>query len=104
MPKKDIITPTPGDWFVDSGAVYAYDNKRCCGSRLLLADRDNPQTRPTERDANVKLAADAVNLLRSIVLRWGPIVDSGEPWDGSDAVDDFVTLVAEAREVLNGAT
>ena len=85
---------------MDSGAVYAYDEKRKCGSRLLLADRNNPETRPTERDANVKLAADAVNLVRSVADRFGPIVDSDEPWQGSDAVDDFVQLVKDARKVL----
>jgi hypothetical protein len=98
MRKKDIRTlPTPGTWVVDSGAVYSTD-----GRRLLLADRDNPQTWPTERDANVKLAADAVNLVRSIADRFGSIVDSDEPWQGSDAVDDFVQLVKDAQEVLRG--
>jgi hypothetical protein len=96
MPKKDIRTqPTPGKWVVSSGAVYSDD-----GKRLLLADRDNPHTWPTERDANVKLAADAVNLVRSIAECFGPIVDSDEPWQGSDAVDDFVQLVKDARKVL----
>jgi hypothetical protein len=99
MPKKiDIrLLPTPGRWEVSSGAVYSVD-----GRRLLLADRDNPQTWPTERDANVKLAADAVNLVRSIADRFGSIVDSDEPWQGSDAVDDFVQLVKDARKVLRG--
>jgi hypothetical protein len=99
MPKKDIRTlPTPGRWVVASGAVYSED-----GKSLLLADRNNPQTWPTERDANVKLAADAVNLVRSIADRFGSIVDSDEPWQGSDAVDDFVQLVKDARKVLRAA-
>jgi hypothetical protein len=100
MSKKiDIRTlPTPGKWVVSSGAVYSED-----GKSLLLADRNNPQTWPTERDANVKLAAAAVNLVRSIAERFGPIVDSDEPWQGSDAVDDFVQLVEDARKVLRAA-
>jgi hypothetical protein len=96
---KDARTlPTPGPWVVSSGAVYSED-----GKSLLLADRNNPQTWPTERDANVKLAADAVNLVRSIAERFGSIVDSDESWQGSDAVDDFVQLVKDARKVLRAA-
>jgi hypothetical protein len=98
--KRDArLLPTPGTWVVASGAVYSED-----GKSLLLADRNNPQTWPTERDANVKLAADAVNLLRSIAERFGPIVDSDEPWQGSDAVDDFCQLVRDAKRVLRATT
>ena len=97
MPKKDIRTlPSPGQWVVASGAVYSVD-----GRRLLLADRDNPQTWPTERDANIKLAAEAHNALQLIVEEYGPIIDNDEPYSGCDAVDDVARIVALARRILN---
>jgi hypothetical protein len=97
MHKKDIrLLPSPGQWGVADGAVYSID-----GRRLLLADRNNPQTWPTERDANVRLAAEAHNLLQEIVDAYGPIMDNDEPYPGCDAVDDMADIVRKARRILH---
>ncbi len=56
--------PTPQPWFVAYGSVYAGDsNNPDNAKRILMADRNNPDTWPTERDANIALAAQAPTLL-----------------------------------------
>lgn len=95
MPKDTKTLPSPGQWVYTSGAAYSVD-----GRRLLLADRDNPQTWPTERDANIRLAVEAHNALQLIVEEYGPIIDNDEPYPGCDAVDDMARIVALARRTL----
>lgn len=53
--------PTPGPWFCKSGSVYATKN----GQRVCIAfmDRNEPGTRPTERDSNAHLIAKTPKLL-----------------------------------------
>ena len=53
---------TPGPWRYEYGAVYTTD-KDGVNVRLLLADRNTPDTEPTERDSNLRLAAAAPDLL-----------------------------------------
>ncbi len=65
--KTNEAKHTPGPWVYTYGAVYQGDNAETVEEktgRLLLADRDNPHTSPTERDANCRLAASAPDLLR----------------------------------------
>jgi len=57
---------TQGKWVVHSGSIYLDDGLDYARSRLLSADRDNSDTAPTERDANVKRAARCVNLLDGV--------------------------------------
>jgi len=52
---------TPGRWVYQYGASYLE-----AGPRLLLADRNTPDTTPTERDANVRRAVDCVNACNGI--------------------------------------
>jgi len=94
--RYDFENPTPGEWIVSCGAIYAEGNRGC----LLLADRENPRTLPTERDANIRLAANAVNFLRNLERTFGPLIDSNEDYPGTDAVDDVIKLVQDARKVL----
>ena len=52
---------TPGPWTFEYGAAYHAEK-----GRLILADRDNDKTSPTERDANVRLCAAAPSLLDTL--------------------------------------
>jgi hypothetical protein len=52
---------TPGPWLYEYGAVY-----QAAKGRIVLADRDNPETLPTERDANLRLCAAAPDLLAAL--------------------------------------
>jgi hypothetical protein len=59
---------TPGPWIVAYGSIYT-DSNVCIGH----ADRDEDATRPTERDANVRLMAEApamLEALRAAVNDW----------------------------------
>ena len=51
---------TPGPWFYTYGAVYTDEEGT---NRIGLADRDNTNTTPTERDSNCRLMAAAPDLL-----------------------------------------
>lgn len=53
---------TPERWTCQYGAVYADDGV----TRILLADRDEPGTRPVERDSNLRRAAECVNACTNI--------------------------------------
>ena len=53
-------TYTAGPWTYQYGAVYAGE------TRIGLADREEPKTRPTERDSNVRLMAAAPDLLDAL--------------------------------------
>lgn len=57
---------TKGKWVVHSGSIYQDDGLEYARKRLLMADRDNSDTTPTERDANIKRAALCVNVLDGI--------------------------------------
>ena len=60
---------TPRPWIYDSGAVYAENGR----GRIALADRDNPRTKPVERDANARLIAAApamLELIRALLTQW----------------------------------
>ena len=52
---------TPGPWSYGSGAVYHAEK-----GRLILADRENPNTSPAERDTNLRLCAAAPDLLAAL--------------------------------------
>jgi len=54
MRQNDGHTVTP--WYYESGEVY-----QDVAGRLLLADRLNQSTFPTERDDNVRFVVQAVN-------------------------------------------
>ena len=75
---KRINKGTSGPWVYAYGAVYQeqglYQNN---ANRLLLADRDNDRTAPTERDANCKLAALAPEMAEALKRLVGD-VDLGE--------------------------
>jgi hypothetical protein len=50
-------TPTP--WYVETGAINAYKGDVLVD--VALADRNEPWTSPTERDANVRRIVTCVN-------------------------------------------
>lgn len=50
--------PTPAPWVYRSGAIYSP-----AAGRLALMDRENPNTRPVERDRNARIMAAALDLL-----------------------------------------
>jgi hypothetical protein len=50
-----------GTWKFEHGAIYS-DTV----GRLALADRENPDTRPVERDNNLRLMAAAPRLLEAL--------------------------------------
>lgn len=60
---KETTAHTPGPWVSRYGTVY---RKHHPTVRLLLADRENPNTVPTERDRNIELAAAAPELLAAL--------------------------------------
>lgn len=78
-------TPTP--WVAQYGAVYARDPE----TRLALMDRENPDTTPTERDANARLIADCVNLVKELT---GDL-------DRRQA-QDYLRLLATPQHTLTG--
>lgn len=92
MDKDTRLLPTPGQWTVEYGAVYSIK-----GPRLLLADRsDDGVTWPTERDANIKLAADAVNFARSIAR----LTTQDEcQTDTEDTINTLDDLIVSARKI-----
>ena len=59
---EPAVRHTPGPWQAMFGSVYTNDEK----TRLLQADRDEPNTSPTERDANIRLAAAAPDMLEAL--------------------------------------
>jgi hypothetical protein len=56
---EDKATPRP--WRYESGSIYAEG-----AGRLIDAYRENPNTAPWERDANLRLATRAVNALDAV--------------------------------------
>lgn len=66
---------TSKPWVFAYGAVYhgrlkdLKDEPTGIG-RLLIADRNNDNTTPTERDANLVLAAAAPEMLEALQLAW----------------------------------
>ena len=60
---KDWRKPTGGTWFVDTGSVYSQLGDGTV-VHVAMMDREEPNTLPTERDANchyiVKLQNNAV--------------------------------------------
>ena len=55
--------PTPGPWIYAHGSVYRQDTFHDESSiRIALMDRNEPNTVPTERDANARLIATAPEL------------------------------------------
>lgn len=62
MDKTNKIEHTPAPWTYKYGSVYYGDTE----SRLLLADRNNPDTAPVERDANLRRVVACVNACHDI--------------------------------------
>lgn len=56
-----MSNPTPGPWVYEYGAIYSP-----AVGRIGLADRDNPLTKPWERDCNARLMAAAPDLLAAL--------------------------------------
>lgn len=54
---------TPGPWEYESGSIWSD-----LAGRIGRADRDNPTTCPTERDANARLMAASPELLAACEL------------------------------------
>ena len=54
---------TPGPWYYSSGMVWADADERVAIAR---ADRNEPATLPTERDANARLIAAAPEMLEAL--------------------------------------
>ncbi len=58
---------TPGPWVVEQGSVYTKrPNENGQFPRIALMDREEDETRPTERDANARLIAAAPELLAAL--------------------------------------
>jgi hypothetical protein len=97
--KFNLMSHTPGPWTVAYGSVYS-ESGEC---RIAYMDRDEPMTKPTERDANAQLIAAAPEMLealegmtdmfeRHIENRPGPN-DAAARWDKARAA------IAKARGV-----
>lgn len=89
--------PTPGPWVAQYGAVYDASGE----VRLLLADREEAETRPVERDANVRLAAAAPDLLACLQS----VACDLEAYIGGDSFDEQFMLeyVNEALRAVMGS-
>ena len=61
MKDSTPVPYTPTRWICKFGAVYADQGKAENDTRILLADRMEPETSPAERDSNLKLSAHAAN-------------------------------------------
>ena len=60
--KEKSLGFTPGPWSYEYGAAYHAEK-----GRLILADRENDNTLPTERDANLRLCAAAPTIFGKLV-------------------------------------
>jgi len=97
--------PTPGPWRYEYGAVYAdsRDEKEpgmVVTVRLVLADREDNNTGPTERDANLRLTAAAPEMRDALnyLLRAYIEATTAHP---DDAIRG--ALIDGVREVMNKA-
>ena len=94
---------TPGPWVCHSGAVYQdgpniWPKGEEDGSRLLLADRDNPQTSPCERDRNVELAAAAPDLLDACRAALAHLAEPlSDTASRENRIDELAAAIAEAE-------
>jgi len=77
---------TPGPWTYEYGAVYHAEK-----GRLILADRDNPNTSPTERDANMRFCAVGPDLLEALE----EIKRNCEPWNEADKMAGRLFRIAD---------
>ena len=95
-------THTPGPWTVDSGAVYtAWADNQSPPQRRRIAfmDREEPLTRPVERDANALLAAAAPELLEVLedIVESGLLHDGGGDETGGHMLADARAAIRKAR-------
>ena len=81
--RRTAITFTPGEWQYRDGGVHSP-----IYGRLLLADRENTQTAPWERDRNVQLAAAAPELLDALKRALWMLEENG--------VVDFINKTPDA--------
>jgi hypothetical protein len=84
------ITHTPGPWAYEFGAVYGADEDGI-SIRLLLADRGEESTSPTERDRNLQLAAAAPEMLEVLsalcaIQESGDVASWAGEWDKARAI------------------
>lgn len=107
--QKAGATPfTPGPWHVASGSVYV--NRVPAGVEgicIAHMDRDEPATRPTERDANARLIAAAPSLYEALdaLLALVRARQLSAPLDKEGAVDVGAltyadTVLTVAREAI----
>jgi len=77
------MSNTPGTWTYEYGSVYADRG------RVLLADRENRETIPMERDANCRLAAAAPDLLKALeaALNHLDYCGYGDSWERECALN-----------------
>lgn len=89
---------TPGPWTVETGTVVVP------GVGILLkADRENPNTFPVERDANIKMASkapEAIAILIDILGCYDEDEKKDEPINGTDAVDNLMEWVRRIRPII----
>ena len=83
---------TPGPWKFTSGAVYSGT-----GSRLLLADRENPRTSGAERDDNLRLAAAAPEMFALLCCARDELADLNQNEnDGGKLLADIDAALCKA--------
>lgn len=91
------MTRTPGPWTYIFGSVYAGTREQIEETshrhpRLLMADRDEPQTTPVERDRNTQLAAHAPEMLDELV----GLIDNMADALGDERLDRISSLIDRA--------
>jgi len=96
---------SPGPWIYQFGAVYAVSTKGAATteSRILLADRENPSTSPIERDANLRLAAEAPALEKACEAALAILLEHNKHVSNLDgcrtkAVDVLAAALWKARQ------
>ena len=87
---------TKGPWVYDYGMVYT-----ASGIPIAKADRDTPQTRPTERDANMR----AVAILPELIDACNGLLDYRKRNTANfqlEKCDDYLALIAGLIARANG--
>lgn len=89
---------TPGPWVFAYGSIYQGSEVNDeNANRLLMADRSNDRTMPTERDANCRLASkapemfEALKAVHSTYRTFRNVPKKDQQWTQLD--DDAIALI-----------
>ena len=91
---------TPGRWKVDSGSVCTES-----GIEIAHADRNEPRTRPVERDDNMRAIAAVPDMIEALKEVAGKEMDTliSMCKEGSDVYDVLTICRDKARIALTKA-